>query len=326
MTDISANDRSVPASGGSTISTMDAPPTTPLAGGNDDAPTRESYEMIKRQLAQQTNEMAGLRFKAEAYDTTKRDFLSATQQEAIEYVKQMPDRVAPANAEYVAVLQKWAEGLPHTPAEKLEDQMPLAVLVDCASAGAKRAREAESVAAEKDEALKLALKGGEEKDVELHKVRKERDEMKELAEERQAQAEELALRYAQITGAARRNDFSLPASRERQPSAPVADGAPGSMASGLSASERASVAPPMGGVANTLDVASGKKPMRAAVAAGHFAGSGLLDMLKGNVGSGRVMRASTQHVLLGGSSDGGASSSGADTDLAATIRAAAMQH
>ena len=137
----------------------------------------------------------------------------------------------------------------------------------------------------------------------------------QLAEERQAQAEDLAMRYAQITGAARRHDFSLPASRERKSVA---------AATGLSAEERQSVDLPAGALGTTLDVASGKRPMP--VSSGFSGCDGLLDMLKNNYGSARVMRSSTQHTILGGSSEGPSSSSGANLDLAATIRAAAMQH
>ena len=211
---------------------------------------------------------------------------------------------------------QWAEKMHEQPAEKLEEQMPLAVMIDCASRNSKRARELGDTAKDKDEALQLALQAKEEADAKYSKVSKERDEMQALAEERQTHNEELTLRIEQMHGTARRYNFQNPTSRERAP-APAPAPAPARIESGMSASERAEFAAPIGGITSTLDVAS-RGAARVC--------NPLLDMLKmSGAGSGRVMRSNSANGLLGGIQEGGASSSSFasnDPDVAAAIRGA----
>ena len=305
---------------------------TPLAAGMSSAPSTgsenspEFVAMLKKQLEEKTTQVANLRVFKDAYDSRNRDYMPSTQAAALEYTKDLPATVSEHNQQYVGSLQRIAEGKASTHAETLEEHMPLAILVDCASADKKRARDAESQLADSASALKEANQKVDEERQEKEKFVKYASEMEALANERQQQAEEMAMRYAQITGTMRRGDFSLQASRavarptppsSATPTTPA--GAPAVMATGLAAGERVDVAPPA--MTATLDVASGGKarmrnidPTTALSAFVNQQG----------LGSSRIMRNQGTHGILGGAADGAPSSSGASAgsyDLAAAIRA-----
>lgn len=339
MSDLTANANSTPSFvvGGNEATPM-ATQSSPMALAGDDGVSKEIVEMLKKQLADKSSQVASLRVFQDHYQTEQRNFLTKTQEAAIAYTKELDDGASTNNKQYTESLKNWSANLHSHSAETLEQQMPLAMLVDCASADKKRARDAESVALETSEALKAAnekcdgLEASNEKYIKLY------SEMQALANERQQQAEELALRNAQITGAAKRHDFTFQTSRERQPAvAPSAPSAPPTFSAGLSASERAMESPLGGlgglgglglgsGLSSTLDVASGGKARMAPSA--YNPAATLANFIHqsggGSVGGGsRIMRTATSHGLLGGTSDGPSASgatSGSD-DVAAAIRA-----
>lgn len=315
MSDVAAtaNMTTSPNGGNSALAmTLDTQASTALSTTGDEGASRELVEMLKQQLAEKQSQVASLRVFQDHYQTEQRNFLTKTQQAAIAYTTELDEGASTQNKQYTGSLKAWSANLHAHPAETLEQQMPLAVLVDCASADKKRAREAEAVAAETAEALKASNEKCDGLEAEKQKYLKLFTEMQALANERQQQAEELAMRNAQITGAAKRHDFTFQTSRERQPVA---------LSAGLSAAERAAEAPSGAalGLSSTLDVASGGKARMATALYNPAATLANFINQSGAAGGSRIMRTSTPHGLLGGSTDG-PSASGSD-DVAAAIRA-----
>jgi hypothetical protein len=205
--------------GGDPAAPMDAQPSTTMTAAGDDGASKELVEMLKKQLAEKQNQVASLRVFQDHYQAEQRSFLTKTQEAAIAYTKELDDGASTNNKQYTESLRAWSANLHTHPAETLEQQMPLGILIDCASADKKRAREAESVATETADALKASNEKCDGLEVEKEKYRKLYTEMQALANERQQQAEELAMRNAQITGAAKRHDFTFQTSREVRPPA-----------------------------------------------------------------------------------------------------------
>jgi hypothetical protein len=309
-----------PSGGGDPAAPMDAQPSAAMAAAGDEGASKELVEMLKKQLAEKQHQVASLRVFQDHYQAEQRSFLTKTQEAAIAYTKELDDGASTNNKQYTESLRAWSANLHTHPAETLEQQMPLGILIDCASADKKRAREAESVATETADALKASNEKCDGLEVEKEKYRKLYTEMQALANERQQQAEELAMRNAQITGAAKRHDFTFQTSREVRPPAPA------TLNTGLSAAERAAEAPSLGGggLASTLDVASGGKARMAAPAYNPAATLANFIHQSGGGGGGRIMRTSTTHGILGGTNDGpSASGSSGSDDVAAAIRATA---
>jgi len=279
--------------------------------GEDDAPTKEMVDLLKKQLAEKTHDIAHLRAKTDAIDTQNRDFLAGLQADAVEHMKGVEASAEPHQKQYISALNDWAQNMHKHPAEKIDEQMPLAILVHNASATIKRTREDAAAAGEKEEALKSALAGNETLEVEKDKLQKRLNEMEVLANERQQQAEEVALRLAQVTGTAKRYDFSNPTSREM----------PRKITSGRSASEIAAEAP-MSALATTIDAASignGKAP---AMSIDPTSALASFVSQNGGAGSSRLMPTGSTHSLLGGPNRSEGSSSNTGTsDVVAAIRA-----
>jgi hypothetical protein len=306
---------------------MDTQTSAAMSAAGDEGASKELVEMLKKQLAEKQHQVASLRVFQDHYQAEQRSFLTKTQEAAIAYTKELDDGASTNNKQYTESLRAWSANLHTHPAETLEQQMPLGILIDCASADKKRAREAESVATETADALKASNEKCDGLEVEKEKYRKLYTEMQALANERQQQAEELAMRNAQITGAAKRHDFTFQTSREvRQPAPTGALAAPAGLNTGLSAAERAAEAPSLGGggLASTLDVASGGKARMAAPTYNPAATLANFIHQSGGGGGGRIMRTSTSHGILGGTNDGpSASGSSGSDDVAAAIRATA---
>ena len=321
MTDLAtAANGTTPPGGGDPAAPMETQTNAAMAAAGDDGASKELVEMLKKQLAEKQSQVASLRVFQDHYQAEQRNFLTKTQEAAIAYTNELDDRASTNNKQYTESLKAWSANLHAHPAETLEQQMPLAVLVDCASADKKRARDAEAVAAETADALKASNEKCDGLELEKEKYRKLYAEMQALANERQQQAEELAMRNAQITGAAKRHDFTFQTSREARQPAAIA--APAALHAGLSAAERAAEAPSLGGgLASTLDVASGGKARM--VAPPHDPAATLANFIhQSGGGGGRIMRTSTTHGILGGTNDGPSSSgSNGSDDVAAAIRA-----
>ena len=246
---------------------LDAP--TPMAGV--DAPSPELVEMLKRQLAQQTTQIAQLRAKADAHDTGKHEMCKKVQPDGLAYLTDhVSKQVTPENQQYVDILLNRARNMHAVSNEKLDDEMPYAVLLDCASATHRTATKREREATESSEALKNAMQQKEVYESENNKLQKQLNEQISLNEERLAQSEEMAYKLAQVTGVAQRYNFQNPASRTIQrpvdPPLPkqTETNAPATLATGMNASEMKMEAPGAVGLTSTLNVASGKLPMRAA--------------------------------------------------------------
>ena len=294
---------------------MESQPSDAVPAGEAEAPSAELVAMLKRQLNEKAEQVASLRVYKEQYDSRNRDFLGQTQETAVQYTKDMAGVVSEHNQQYVPALQDFAAKMHATPAERLDQQMPLAVMIDCASADKKRARDAETKLAESTEALQAANQKADAATAEKDKYFKLYTEMQKLAEERQNEAEDLSTRYQALVGNARRQDFRHSSSREQRLAPPTKD-AP---TTGLDAASRAIEAPPLGAVTTTLDVASGKSKMPyidpTSALSAFVAGQG--------AGGNRVMRAASAHHLLGASSDGASSASASSNpELIAAIRAA----
>lgn len=342
MTDSATTANSTASLGGGDLAApVDTQPNAAMAAmtaAGDEGVSKEVVEMLKKQLVEKQNQVASLRVFQDHYQAEQRNFLSKTQEAAIAYTKELDDGASTNNKQYTESLKAWSANLHTHPAETLEQQMPLAVLVDCASADKKRARDAEAAASESAEALKASNEKCDGLELEKEKFRKLYTEMQALANERQQQAEELAMRNAQITGAAKRHDFTFQTSREvRQPAAaasaaptmpavPAMPTVPAALNTGLSAAERAAEAPSFGsaGLASTLDVASGGKTRMPAAAHNPAATLASFIHQSGGLGGNRIMRTSTTHGILGGTNDGpSASGSNGSDDVAAAIRATA---
>lgn len=188
--------------------------TTALAG---DEVSKESYEELKRQLAQKSQDLADARARSDVFETKERQRIAAFQPDAKAFVE---DLIAGADAETkadLAPMATWASDF-HTKADVLA-QAPLARLVSCASAKVKRSREEASANSEATNTLGQTMK-------DLEAVTSERDALKQrvselgvLADERQAGLERLQSELSKAGLVAEKFDFSRASSREENATA-----------------------------------------------------------------------------------------------------------
>ena len=273
--------------------------------------TKETHDLLKAQLANEKASSAVLRAKADAHDSRQRGFLTDVQPRAEEFVKLISEHVHPDHKPYVDNLASWTQKMHQQPSEKLDDQMGLAVAIDCASALVKRTREEKDEASQKDQALQDALTSKEELRGDHEKLQKRYTEMSSLADERQANNDKLAYTIAQMNGTARRYDFQNPSSREKSREPPK------------DSSGKAPMGPPLGqGLTTTIDVASAGVGHHAMNTDPSQCLSNFLSQSHDGGGSGRIMRTSTAHGWLGGGGGDEGSSSQNGGDISAVIRAA----
>ena len=326
----------------------DAPPRPPCSCTDDGMVSRETFDMLKKQLAEQQQVVANLRAHKESVDQASRAFINETIEDSTKYLETISSGLPAMQKQMIGSFHDRFKGMAQAPAEKLDSEMPLAVLVHCASANAREVMSQNQINAAKDEELKKSLSRIEELEADNAKKARQVSEVSALAEERQAQAEELGAKLAAITGAARRYDFSLPSSRHTglASSGPSAteQAAASLAASHLKAQPAApsAVTPPVNnGVPTTIATGgNGKAPMAPqetytstvyAASAGMGAapvnhtpdGFASWAMLHGEGGS-RVMRSSAgNNSLLGaGMEEPGSSSTPSNFDLSAAIKAA----
>lgn len=320
--------------------------------------SRETYEMLKKQLSARDQQVASLRAFKDANDQQTRAFLTETTKSSTEFLASLAESAqTPMQKQMVMGFHDKMANITNTPAEQLDHEMPFAVLVHCASANAKRRLVDDETAKERSEELRKSLARIEELEADNAKKARTISEVTSLAEERHAQTEEACRKLAALTGAARKYDFNIPTSRhsglagsanattaaaaslaaahlDAQPTKTETDkkleaqGVPSSIATGGGKA----IAPPESGITQTIHAASmGGGAMIAP-------GSGLLPTAEGfaswsmrmGAGSSRVQRASGPHEILGGqgqsapSADGAASSSNtaSNFDLETAIRAA----
>jgi len=318
--------------------------TAPPSAGDD----TELVAMLKQQLKDKCTEAASLRQYRDHYQTDQRDYVNRKQEDAVAYMNELSNHpsVEAGMRHYVPSLQTWSQSLASHPSETLEQQMPLALMVDCASADRKRARDVETQLAEQTEMVKQLSEEKDKERSEKEKFQRMHDSMKDLASERLAESEDLMQRLASAQNNQQRWNFANPTSRERvgaalgtsaprmgggtaktaaEAQALAANGIPSNLATGgLTGAERLTEAAP-GGMATTVDTASGKARLGARSSfvdptqtLASFIGT------QGGFGGMRIMRSGTQHSILGGASEppSGGTWSAETMDVAAAIRAA----
>lgn len=305
-------------------SAMSAAP--PVA--DDDTPSKELVEMLKKQLAEANSDRATLRVKAEQVDQQKRDFLSENSESMQSYLKELHDNATPHDKSYLDAMCRWGDGVLKTPSEKLEENMSIAVLVANASANSKRSRESEEAAVEKENALRQAMSDKEAAVAEKDKYQKLYTEMKALAEERQGSAEELASRLARVTGTAHKYAYShSAASRERTAAAPeplsTTTNTASAATNGKAPVVNNSATPDAAGLVTMQDNASGGLQTQE-----HVSPIDALSSFIGSNGSGGSRYYHNKaHDLVLGNSEGSSSSSRSNAaaesaNIAAVVRAA----
>jgi hypothetical protein len=183
---------------------------TPTLAG--DEVSKESYEELKRQLAQKSQDLADARARSDVFESKERQRIAAFQPDAKAFVDEL---IAGADAETkadLAPMATWASDF-HTKSDVLA-QGPLARLVSCASASVKRSREEASANSDAANSLGQTMK-------ELEAATGERDALKQrvaelgaLADERQAGLERLQAELSKAGLVAEKFDFSKASSRE----------------------------------------------------------------------------------------------------------------
>lgn len=319
LTYCTMTDSNTPAVDPPTVMDMEteAPSTTP-APGSAAYVTNETHEQLKRELAAEREKNARLVPKAEAFDSQKREFLSQVHGKAPDVMKHLESISNVDNRPYVEKLQSFAQTMHNVPAEKLDDSMPLALMIDCASAQLKRERDTTEHDGAKDQMLKDQLETIDGLRGDNDKLQKRCAEVVALADERGYANEELTQRLTQVAGTARRFDFSLKGSRETPSESTTAPASQVPLKMSTGGAGLIAQDMPSTGISTSLDVASRKAPMRApmdptASLAAYISQTG--------DSSGRIMRSSTAHDLLGGGGGSASSSMSMDTDLTAVVRA-----
>lgn len=259
----------------------DPPESAPVAPTGDDV-SKESYEELKRQLAQKSQDLADARARSDVFEKKERQRIAAFQPDAHAFVTELMEG---ADAETKADLQPmatWASDF-HTKQDVLA-QAPLARLVACASQKLKRTREDASANSEASASLGRTMKELEDVTTERDGLRKRVEELGTLADERQAGLERLQAELSKAGLVAEKFDFSKASSREKE-------------------------AEPTGAEEPKIE-ASTTKASKAPLATDHL----LSEIFNRGGGQLRFVSSNTSHQLLG-------STSGAGSDIAAAIRA-----
>lgn len=315
----------------------------------DDMISRETFEMVKKQLAVEQQRVAALRAHKDSADQAARQFISDTHSDGVAYLETLGNDLPPMQKAMIGEFKQRLTDMPNTPAEQLDADMPLAVLVHCASSNAKKRAMDDDAAKERADELRKVLQENEELKAENAKKSKIITDVSALAEERHAQTEEACRKLAALTGAARKYDFSLPSSRHSGLSSATSAAAASLAAAHLDAQPQApaKTLTPSEQMGIPSSIAAGKQPVNSTIdqaatnanpegitstihaasmggAGGVIApGAGVLPTAAGfaswtmrmGAGGARVHRSAGPHEILGGSgqgptSDGAGSSSG----------------
>lgn len=252
---------------------------TPLSA--EETVSKESYESLKRQLAQKTEDLADARARSDVYENKERTRIAAFQPAAVAL---MADLMSDADAETKAdlgPLNRWAAEFHQK--QDIMAQAPLARLVSCASAKLKRVRDEASVSNETAATLSTALQELESCKTDRETLRQRVGELETLADERQAGLEKLSAELARAGLMSDRFNFAKVSSREK-------DAKPEADASGSA-------------LVTTQSNASRPAPTDRL----------LSEIMKRGSSSLKVMNSGTSHALLGDTS--------AEGDLVAALRA-----
>lgn len=268
----------------------DAPAAAPPPVAEETV-SKESYDALKAQLEQKSQDLAEARARGEVYENKERTRIAAFQPAAKEFMNEM---LAEADAETKADLQPLATWADEFAAKQdILSQAPLARLVSCASAKLKRTRDEASMNSESVAALSGAMAELESTKTERDGLRVRVGELETLANERQAGLEKLQAELARAGLLSEKFDFSKISSREKGVEPTAAAG---------SSKEQAAVG------STTLEaVTSNASKTPVAVQDKLFA-----EIMSRGGGNLRVIGSGTSHALLGGSST--------DGDLMAALR------
>lgn len=276
-----------------------------VAAAGDDV-SKESYEELKRQLAQKSQDLADARARSDVFEQKERQRISAFQPDAQAFVSELMDGADAETKADLAPMQAWATDF-HQKADVLAQascfpplvafhprltplrafhQAPLARLVACASARVKRSRDEASANTEASATLGKTMKELEAMTTERDSLKQRVGELGALADERQAGLERLQEELSKAGLVGEKFNFSKASSREANP---------------------AETAPE--------PVAASKEEIKQVTSNASRPTDHLLsEIFNRGGGSLRFVSSSTTHQLLG-------SSNGGSTDIAAAIRA-----
>lgn len=272
-----------------------------------DEVSKESYEELKRQLAQKSQDLADARARSDVFEQKERQRIAAFQPDAQAFVSELMQGADAETKADLAPMATWATDF-HTKADVLAQvscfpalvafrptshpcahfhQAPLARLVACASARVKRSRDEASANNEASVTLGKTMKDLEAMTTERDALKQRVNELGALADERQAGLERLQAELSKAGLVAEKFDFSKASSREVN---------------------HAETAPEPVAVKEEIKqvTSNASKP----AATDHL----LSEIFARGGGSLRFVSSSTTHQLLG-------SANGGSTDIAAAIRA-----
>ena len=252
--------------------------------------SKESYEQLKRELAQKSQDLADARARSDVFEKKERERIASWQPEAKAFVDSLVEGADAETKADLAPMQNWATDF-HTKSDVLA-QAPLARLVACASASVKRSREEASANAQASATLGQTMKELEAMTTERDALKQRVSELGTLADERQAGLERLQAELSKAGLVAEKFDFSKASSREA-----AADAKPAAEAAATPAAVKDEL---------KASTANASKPTDHLLSEIFSRGGGHL----------RFVSSSTTHQLLGSSSSNG-------TDLASAIRNAA---
>lgn len=254
-----------------------------VAAAGDDV-SKESYEELKRQLAQKSQDLADARARSDVFEQKERTRISAFQPDAKAFIDELMDGADAETKADLSPMATWAGDF-HTKSDVLA-QAPLARLVACASARVKRSRDEASANNEASATLGKTMKELEEMTTERDSLKQRVGELGALADERQAGLERLQAELSKAGLVGEKFNFSKASSREANP-------------------------------AETPEPVAAKEEIKQVTSnASRPAPTDYLlsEIFNRGGGSLRFVSSSTTHQLLG-------SSNGGSTDIAAAIRA-----
>jgi len=263
---------------------------TECAAAAADGYSKEYVDSLKAQLQAKAEAMAHMTVRLEKVDGLQRATITKLQPEISEFVASLAAS-NPEQADELAPMIEWSNSCHKS--EKLEQTMPLARLVSCASAQFKRSREEASQNEAKKEHVAAMAKKQDELVTSLDAKVARIGELEALCNERQAAAEKLQAELARIGGLKQAFDFNNASSREA--SAPAA-------LTSCAAEAKLGIAPNMVASTSVASAAAVEDELLSFVNASS----------SGYAGN-RICQSATGHAYLGvsGSSDG---------DVAAAIR------
>lgn len=187
------------------------PPTPSTVA--EETVSKETYEALKAQLEQKSQDLAEARARGEVYENKERTRIAAFQPAAKEFMKEMLSEADAETKADLLPLATWADDFASK--QDIMSQAPLARLVSCASAKLKRTREEASVHSESAVALSSAMSELETTKTERDGLRMRVGELETLANERQEGLEKLQAELARAGLLSEKYDFSKLSSREK---------------------------------------------------------------------------------------------------------------